>query len=218
MLDSGCFRCVAGKRTHAKMRDYLRRYGLKPLEINRVEEFVFGNCDTELSDKNFMYPVFLNGVLCDVIDFARITPECPPLVSKGKMKAWDVDLSFGKQKTIVNKFGHSAPYIKDSPFLDLLNLGPPEDFDRNQVPKAFWLDSDTDETPRGLADSAKAFDKFRKQGGLHGLGKRPTKNPVFPVGTSEDGYVSRKGGYDDSQRNSNSASPKRAVCFTDQPE
>ena len=70
MLDSGCFRCVAGRRTHARMRDYLRQYGLKPLEANRVEEFVFGNCDTELSDKNFMYPVFLNGVLCDVVDFA----------------------------------------------------------------------------------------------------------------------------------------------------
>ena len=61
MLDSGCFRCVAGKRTHARMKEYLRQYGLKPFEINRVEEFVFGNCNTELSDKNFMYPVFLNG-------------------------------------------------------------------------------------------------------------------------------------------------------------
>ena len=56
MLDSGCFRCVAGKRTHTKMRDYLRQYGLNPLEINRVEEFVFGNCDTELSDKKLYVP------------------------------------------------------------------------------------------------------------------------------------------------------------------
>ena len=37
MLDSGCFRCIAGKRTHAKMKTYLKQYGLKPLEMNRVE-------------------------------------------------------------------------------------------------------------------------------------------------------------------------------------
>ena len=135
MLDSGCFRCVAGKRTHAKMKAYLKQYGLKPLDVNRVEEFVFGNCNTELSDKNFMYPVFLHGVLCDVVDFARINPECPPLLSKGKMKAWDVDLAFGDQKVKVNKFSHSVPFIKNSPFLDLLDLGPPEQFNRSKAPR-----------------------------------------------------------------------------------
>ena len=135
------------------------------------------------------------------------------------MKAWDVDLSFGKQKTIVNKFGHSAPYIKDSPFLDLLNLGPPEDFDRSQVPRAFWLDSDVDGTPQALVESAKAFDMFRKQGGLSpGLGKRPTKPPVFPARTSEGGCGNRNNGYDDSQRNSRLTSSKRTVWFADKTE
>ena len=43
MLDSGCFRCIAGKRTHSKMKAHLKQYGFKPLEINNVEEGVFGN-------------------------------------------------------------------------------------------------------------------------------------------------------------------------------
>ena len=161
-----------------------------------------------------MYPVFLDGVLCDVIDFARIKPECPPLVSKGKMKAWDVDLSFGKQRTIVNKFAHSAPYIKDSPFLGLLDLGPPEEFDRSQVPRALWLDSAVEGTPQELTESAKAFDMFRKQGGLSlGLGKRPTKPPVFLARTSEGGYGNRNNGYDDSLRNSKPTYTSKSVSF-----
>ena len=135
MLDSGCFRCIAGKRTHAKMKAHLKQYGLKPLEMNKVEEFVFGNCKTELSDKNFMYPVFFQGILCDVVDFARINPECPPLLSKGKMKSWEVLMDFGEQETNVKKYSHSAPFIKHSPFLDLFDLGPPEKFDSNKAPK-----------------------------------------------------------------------------------
>ena len=115
------------------------------------------------------------------------------------MKSWEVDLSFGGQKVIVNKFKHSVPYIKDSPFLDLLDLGPPEKFDRSQVPREFWLDPSVEGTPQELSDSAKAFEVFRKQGGLGpSIGKRPTTPPVFPTRTSEGGYGNRKSGYDDS--------------------
>ena len=88
------------------------------------------------SDKNLMYPVFFQVVLCDVVDLARINPECPPLLSKGKMKCWGVLMDFGDQKVNVKKFSHSAPFIKHSPFLDLFDLGPPEKFDRSKVPSS----------------------------------------------------------------------------------
>ena len=42
MGDSGCFRCVGGRPSLHKMILYLKQYRLKPLAINRVEEFVFG--------------------------------------------------------------------------------------------------------------------------------------------------------------------------------
>ena len=81
----------------------------------------------------FLYPVFFGGQHCDYLDIARITPECPALIAKGKCKDWEVLLDFGKQSTKVQKFAHSAPFIKKSPFLDIFDMGPPELFDRTQV-------------------------------------------------------------------------------------
>ena len=86
MFDSGCFRCIGGHATHEEWERYLAMYGLKPIIVDRVEEFVFGNCETELSDKAFMYPVFNKGKIIDVIDIARIKPECPSSISKKLMK------------------------------------------------------------------------------------------------------------------------------------
>ena len=123
MLDSGCFRSLAGKPTHSSMQEYLKQFGLQPLWVPKVEEFVFGNCNTEFSDKSFMYPVFRDGKLIDVVDLARIKPECPPLISKGVMKDWDVKLNFGEQVTEVQKHGFETPFIKDSPFVDLFDMG-----------------------------------------------------------------------------------------------
>ena len=85
------------------MGKFLAMYGLKPIIVDKCEEFVFGNCETELLDEAFMYPVFFDGKIVDVIDIARISPECPPLVSKKLMKKWDVSLDFGEQKAHVKK-------------------------------------------------------------------------------------------------------------------
>ena len=86
MFDSGCFRCIAGLATHEDWVKLLALYGLKPIIVDRVEESVFGNCETELSDKAFMYPAFHNGKIIDVRDIARIKPECPSLISKKLVK------------------------------------------------------------------------------------------------------------------------------------
>ena len=88
-----------------------------------------------------MFPVFFCSKLCDVVDFARIEPECPPLLSKGEMKSWDVNMDFGREVIHIRKHSHSVPFTKHSPCIDLFDLGDPATFDRNQVPKCFWITS-----------------------------------------------------------------------------
>ena len=95
MFDSGCFRNIHGCATQEEWTAYLARYGLRPIVVDRVEEFIFGNCESELSDKAYLYPVFHKGQIIDVIDIARIKPECPSLTSKKQMKKWKVNLDFG---------------------------------------------------------------------------------------------------------------------------
>ena len=70
-------------------------------------------------------------------------------------------------------------------------------------------------TPQELLDSAKAFEDFRKRGGLGPVvGKRPTTPPVFPARTSEGGYGNRKSGYDDSHQTSKPTHTKKSVSLT----
>ena len=209
MGDSGCFRCVAGGPAHEALRLFLIPYGLKPLAKSKVEEFIFGNCNNELSDKNFMYPVFCKGTFCDVIDFARIKPHCPLLVSKGRMKSWDVSLDFGSEITHVKKFNHSLPFINHSPFFDIFDLPPPEQFDRSKVPKQFWLDPNAEANPArselNRMQEAKDFDFFKKPGSIvnpfANKSGPPVVPPAFPVSRhkGEDGCGRGKSdGYDDS--------------------
>ena len=144
-----------------------------------------------------MYPVFLQGQFCDVVDMARIKPECPPLLDKKIMKKWKVTMDFGDQEVHVQKHNHTAPFIKDSPFLDLLNLGPPEKFNRAKVPEVFWLDSKSSGTPTATLKEAQAYDDYKKHGvTLTTFGKLPAQPPVFPQRTSGGGYGT-KDGYDD---------------------
>ena len=169
---------------------------------------MFGNCNTEFSDKSFMYPVFRDGKLIDVVDLARISPECPPLISKGVMKDWNVNLNFGDQVTEVQKHGFNTPFIKDSPFVDLFDMG--ENFDRSQVPREFWLtDSDT---PSSRHTQAKAYEKYKSYGGLKFTPKLPKTPPVFPprklVPPVKGGYGKTKNGYDDLTSNSSEKTQK----------
>ena len=91
---------------HKRMCEYLAKYKLRPLVASKVEEFVFGNCNTELSDKNFLHPVFFNGTCCTAVDISRIKPECPPLLSKGRLRAWDASMDFGKEQTYLKEYNH----------------------------------------------------------------------------------------------------------------
>ena len=68
-------------------------------------------------------------------------------------------MDFGEQKTHVKKHGVTAPFTKDSPFLDLLGLGPVEKFDRSKVPKEIWLDSPEVGAESVAARDAQAYEK-----------------------------------------------------------
>ena len=83
-------------------------------------------------------------------------------------------------------------------FIDLFDLVDPTTFDRNQVPKCFWITSgdDSDEVRK---EEALAYAKYKKLGGIqqqihHVFDKPPSTPQAFPnrKATCEGGYGSRK--------------------------
>ena len=140
--DTGCNRAVGGEDSHEEKRLALKRYGLKPISYQKVEEFIFGNNQTEFSDRAFIYPCGFDGKFASGVDIARIKPKCPTLLSKGILKSWEANLNFGKQESTLDRFHHKAPFVNGVPMFDLFDFGPPETFDRSKVPPAFWDDGD----------------------------------------------------------------------------
>ena len=57
-FDTGCKRGVAGPVDHSKLREKLKTIGLKPLQFDKQEEFIFGDAKTSTSDCCFIYPSF----------------------------------------------------------------------------------------------------------------------------------------------------------------
>ena len=167
-----------------------------------------------------MYPVFHKGKIIDVIDIARIPPECPCLTSKKQMKKWKVNLDFGDQLAHIKKHDIKAPFINHSPFMDMLDFGPVETFDRSKVPKDFWLE----DTPVGKGTvstrDAQNYDKYRRRGGLYQpfgkLDASALRKPVFPP--RSEGGCGKKDGCDDSLRNRfppRKAPPKETLMVED---
>ena len=133
------------------------------------------------------------------------------------MEKWEVLMDFGEQQVHVKKHKVVTPFSKDSPFLDLFDLGPVDKFDRSQVPKEFWLDSSVNGTENIALRDAKAYDLYRKRGGLYQpYGKLPTTPPVFPPRKSEGGY-GKKNGYDDSLKKKTRAKDTRKATLGTEP-
>ena len=113
-------------------------------------------------------------------------------------------MDFEKQLTKVQKFAHSAPFIKTSPFLDIFDMGPEEDFDRTLAPREFW--TDTGNVELTAQQEAQAFNDFKKKGGRYSsLGPCPgSSTAAFPGAkvTPSTARVAtgRKSGYVDSQK------------------
>ena len=136
--DSGCNRCVAGKEVHKKWHKYLANVGLKPIKLEKQEEFIFGNGQIEMSDCAFSYPIFLGGEFKGSIDIARINADCPALFSKKMMREWKISLDFEKQCTLIKEFDISSPFHGSVPVIDVLDL--PEDFQLKDVQSYFRRD------------------------------------------------------------------------------
>ena len=77
--DSGCNRCIGGEEHHEKWRKYLLQFGIKPVYVEKKEEFAFGNDQAEMSTCAWLYPMFLDGKYVGDIDVASVKSPCPPL-------------------------------------------------------------------------------------------------------------------------------------------
>ena len=136
--DSGCNRCVAGPDVHKEMHEFLAAYGIVPVQLNKQEEFIFGNSQVEMSDCAFQYPVFLDGKLRGAIDIARIPVPCPGFYSKRMMKMWKHRLDFEKEETVVGAFGLTYLFKDGIPILDIFQM--PDRLSKEQVPPCFRSD------------------------------------------------------------------------------
>ena len=137
--DSGCARSCGGPEVHAKMHSFLEPYGIIPIQLNKQEEFIFGNNQVEMSDCAFQYPVYFNGKLVGAIDIARLPVPCPALYSKRMMKQWKHVLDFDKQETRIGEFDLTYPFKDTIPILDIFQM--PQQLERKEIPPCFRMAS-----------------------------------------------------------------------------
>ena len=118
--DSGCVRGVGGTKGHREFREYLKQFGLRPTGLKCNENFQFGDGNTETAKARWLYPTFLEGEYKGILDQCEVPADCPQLFSKSMLKSWDVDLRFGKQKIVINKFDIELPF--SSRQLPIINI------------------------------------------------------------------------------------------------
>ena len=123
MGDSGCERGVSGPDGHRTLTNELAKFGLKPIKVDKKEEFQFGDGNMVTSDCAFLYPCFLKGNFVGHMSLARVSVPCPPLFSKNMLKEWCCDLNFGEQSTNITRFGVKGPFRQGSPIVNVLDFG-----------------------------------------------------------------------------------------------
>ena len=132
ILDTGCRRNVAGSAWHADMRAYLKTVGLRPLRIDKQEDFVFGSDRVDTSICCWLYPVGIHGHT-GVLNIAEIDSNCPGLLSADTMSSLDVSVHMKPGTYDVGVFGvkdhkytraqsgHALIYVDDFGSVDKLN-------------------------------------------------------------------------------------------------
>ena len=133
--DSGCNRCIAGEQIHERWQKYLLQYGIRPIRVEKQEEFVFGNNEVEMSTCAWTYPVFLEGRAVGVIDIASVKVPCPALWSKRMMNEWKIILDFEKKQTYTKKHDMYIPFKDDIPIIQIFQL--PDPLTRDHIPDQF---------------------------------------------------------------------------------
>ena len=122
MADSGCERGVCGPKGHQEMREFLRKIGLKPVKVDKQEEFQFGDGEVVMSDCAFLYPCFLQNKYVGYVRIARVSVPCPPLFSKEMLKEWKCNLRFHDQALDITRFGVTVPFRQGSPVINILDI------------------------------------------------------------------------------------------------
>ena len=98
---------------------------MKPLVAPCKEQFQFGDGNIVEATKKYLYPCFLDGVYHGSIDQASVPVQCPQLLAKVTMKAWDTDLCFGKSLMKVHKFNYEKAFNRqDIPMINIFEVTP----------------------------------------------------------------------------------------------
>ena len=138
-FDTGCRRCVSGPQDHEKMTKALALVGLKPLKVEKREQFIFGDAKTAESDCAFAYPAFQNNLFAGLIDIARVPVPCPGLFSLKMAKRWHCQTDHKAEQVIVKKYDRIWPFQNGTPVINVLDYDP-DHIDFTDVPPEFFID------------------------------------------------------------------------------
>ena len=141
--DTACDRGVSGQKGHSEHMAKLAEAGMKPIRVDEQEEYIFGDGASVVSVCSYVYPVITNGKYRGKLRQAMVDVPCPRLLSKAVLKQWACNLKFGDEVIELEKFGHSVPFKRSTPVIDLAEYKtPPLLFDKAKagVPLEFWTD------------------------------------------------------------------------------
>ena len=178
--DSGCARSCAGPDVHRRMHEFLLGYSIEPIQLNKQEEFIFGNNQVEMSDCSFIYPVFLDHRLVGAIDIARLPVPCPGLYSKKMMRQWKHVLDFDAQETHIKEFNLTYPFKDTVPILDIFQM--PEVLWQKDIPPRFRLRP----SPYGTNAAPRDHAERCLQVATSGTSLSSDSSPPPLVGSSDD--------------------------------
>jgi hypothetical protein len=122
-FDTGCKRCVSGPDDHEKMTAHLAKYGLKPIRIDKQEDFIFGDGKTDTSKCAWSYPSFLDGRFVGAVDMAECTVPCPPLFSLKMAATWKCVTNHADKYMYIGAFDVKIPFRNGTPYLDIFDWG-----------------------------------------------------------------------------------------------
>ena len=138
-FDTGCRRCVSGPDDHTLMVDALAKIGLKPIQVMKQEQFIFGDAKTATSDCAFAYPAFQNNAFAGLIDIARVHVPCPGLFSLKMAKRWQCITDHAGQQIIVQKYNRTWPFQNGTPVINVLDFEE-DKVDLTDVPPEFFIE------------------------------------------------------------------------------
>lgn len=137
-FDTGCRRCVSGPRDHENFTIALLAIGLRPVQIMKREQFIFGvMAKPRLQIVLSSIPLFREENLqLPWIYMARVPVDCPGLFSLGMAQKWKCVTDHAEQTLTTKKCNRTYPFKKGTPYIDVLDFTL-ESLDLSKVPDCF---------------------------------------------------------------------------------